>query len=392
MAGKNVGEKKRKKRPVAIRAALIGVVGAVVVAFIGVVANPLKKELPSRVVVTLEERRQVPLRSFLEISKPCVVSPDTDGTDWGYTEPPEIQVRVSSSNRVDEDALSGQCGKPRLYNGMSLPYIDKKDIDVRKRLGGRSLTGTFHSESHIRSINPRSPHGVYKTVFRVMDPRGADSRSSELEFNYVYKENFKTLDEVLTSHAPGFASMEGSYGGLEIRNYSKSGRYVSADLKQEFDFETDFCIRGFFTIEYDNDLDPSGFDIALCDRWGEKLSVVLGDGALNSFSIKMIGERYRAGRVTVHSERISIGRSTKVHAVNNYFLIRVWQHGAENRCSLYIRRDDADFPQWLCVHERIIDRRKFDGKFTRIKLKLWKSGILKLYDFEVAEKPSGGVF
>ena len=39
------------------------------------------------------------------------------------------------------------------------------------------------------------------------------------------------------------------------------------------------------------------------------------------------------------------------------------------------------------VHERVIDTSIFDDKFSRIKLKLWKAGVVKIYNLEVAELP-----
>ncbi|GAH81208.1 unnamed protein product, partial [marine sediment metagenome] len=190
-------------------------------------------------------------------------------------------------------------------------------------------------------------------------------------------------------YARDFESTGESYGGLRIRNYSKAGRFVSADLNQEFDFKTNFRISGFFTIEHDNALDPSGFDIALCDKWGEKLSIVLGDGRMNAFSIKMIGEKYGAQPVTARSENIRIWPTTHEGPVYNHFLIQIWQHGGETRCSLYVNRDTPDFSQSSFVHERIVDPRMFSGAIRHIKFKLWKAGILKLYNFEVAELRGG---
>ncbi len=81
------------------------------------------------------------------------------------------------------------------------------------------------------------------------------------------------------------------------------------DLNQEFDFKTGFCINGIFTLESNDHLNPCSFDISLCDRWGEKLSVIFADGLLNDFTIKKLGEKHGKGEVTKKSGKFKIALS-----------------------------------------------------------------------------------
>ena len=367
---------------VAIQVALIGVIGTSMAAIIGVVGKCRWEKPPLSLTPGIP-----PSKYILELSKP-VINPDTKLPDGRCIEAPKISVVAKSSNCLDKDAIEARCGKVGKHQeGEALLFVDRENIDVKGELGGRRLVATFDSKSFITEQYRRTPHGLYRAEFTVFDPRKVSEAISKIEFNYVYKEDFRELSRVLRRINTGLMSILEDHGGLEIKNWNKKGHFVSADLQQEFGFKTNFYIRGFFTVEFKDTYDPSGLDIAICDRWGEKLSVVLADGRLDTFSIKMVGERYGDKGVTARSETISIGRTVGKNIVNNFFKIWIWEHGGKVRCSLYVQHDSPSFVNDSCVHERVIDTSKFLDKFTRIKLKLWKAGVVKLYNLEVAEVP-----
>lgn len=338
----------------------------------------------------IEEPPLIPLQAHneycLDLSPPTISS-NVKLPDGSCIEEPTIGVVALCSNPLEDDAICARIGKPRLHED-TLPMVPRENINVKSQLNGNRLVAEVDSESFIRKQYKSTPHGLYRVEFDVFDPCNSGHASSKIEFNYVYKENFIEPQKVLIAGLENVKNIPDQHGGLEIRNWSKHGNFVSAKLKQDFDFNTNFCITGFFTVEYENELDPSGFDICLCDRWGEKLSIVLADGGLNAFSIKMKDEERKDKDVLKMLDKPRIGRTTKENTVFNYFKILIWQHKGQSRCSLYVQSGSPAFRQDSLVHERVIDTSYFSKSFARITLKLWKTGILKLYNLEVAEVPS----
>jgi hypothetical protein len=362
------------KSKIAITVALIGLIGSVLPAIINMFGGSGLTGLSSEQQVTLN---------------PPVVFPDAKLPDGRCIKEPKIEVVAESSHPLEEEAICARIGKPRWYKEeKTLPLVPRENFTVKKELGGKRLVGTLDSDAFIKEQYESTPHGLYRVEFEITNPSiKPEKASSEVEFNYIYKEDFRELDKVIDADFKNFKNIEGIDGGLEINNRSESGTFVSAKLKQDFDFKTDFYVSGFFTMEFENPRDPSGFDICLCDRWGEQLSVVFADGGLNAFSIKMRGEKFKGSGVLVRSNTTAIERTTADNTVYNYFKIRIWQDGRHSRCSLYVQSKGSDFRGVPPVHERIIDTSVFGEKCTRIMLKLWKAGILKLYNLEVAETP-----
>jgi hypothetical protein len=322
----------------------------------------------------------------LMLSKP-VVNPDSQIEDRHCVKPPSIELVANCTNCLEKDAIETRCGKPRLHQEGEFPYVPKENLFVEEQLGGHRLVARLDTAPFILSHYPRSPHGLYQMEFKVFDPSKPYEAVSKIEFNYIYKEDFRNLSKAILRSDKEFRSITQSPGGLEIRNLSQQGYFVSGDLNQEFDFKTNFYICGFFTIEFQDPHNPSGLDIAFCDRWGEKLCVVFADGRLDTFSIKMADDKYGDNGVTIRSSKISIGRTVSENPIYNFFKIWIWEHEGESRCTLYVQRNSPVFTPESCVYERKIDTSRFLGKFTRIKLKLWKSGVVKLYDLEVGEVP-----
>lgn len=356
--------------------ALIGFLGDVLVPFIekGGTENQEKPLLP---------RFQVTHEYFLELSQ-IELSSDATLNDSRFFKAPKMKVVTTCRNSLEDDSVCVRIGKPRLHEN-TLPLVPRDYLKVESEFGGRRLVTSLDSKPFIREQYKSTPHGIYRVEFEAFDPCKPNPITRMIEFNYVYKEDFMKPHKVLNFKSQKYGSIAAINGGLEIRKWSTKEKFVSAYLNQEFDFKTNYCISGFFILEFEDDFEPGGFDIAICDKWGEKLSVVFADGPLNAFSIKMHGDEYRKKEATERSRTTRVGCSKMGKTINNFFKIRIWQDGYENRCTLYFQQESPNFRPESCVHERIIDASKFIGKFIKIRLKLWKPGVLKLYNFEVAE-------
>ena len=338
------------------------------------------------VIPTVPKSVSAEIPFFLELDDPIVVWPKMQGSEYGYTKPPKIQIVGRSSNPLTEDAMCAQCGKASLYEGPSLPEVCDEAKNCELGLSSRRLITIFDSGAFIRSEHPKAPHGQYRGVFKLVDQIRPENRSKSFSFNYVYQEDFRDLMKALSPKMGEFTHISGIFAGLQITNLTVDRRFVYAYLNQEFDFKSDFCIVGFFTMESESRSNPCSFDISFCDKWGEKLSVIFADGPLNAFTIKMAGEEYGEEGMTNRSEKIRIALSTGNDVVKNFFKIRFWQHEKQTRCSLYLRHNSPVLKCDSPVHERVVNPSVFLQHFTRIHFKLWKVGVIKLYNLEVAEE------
>jgi hypothetical protein len=323
----------------------------------------------------------------IKVSKPVVIYQETEKTAYGYTSPPKIQVTAQSHNPFTTDTIFANCGK--LRSGSEFQVVPPQNFSVEQRDQGHMMVTTLNTNSFIHSLNTDSPHGWYKAIFKITDPARDNNSSTELEFNYVYKEGFRHLEKVLIPETRGFTNVPENGGGLSVHNLRKGQGYVSALLKQKFDFKTNFCITGFFTVLSKDTTRPTGLDIALCDRWGEKLSFVFADGHFDAFSIKVMRDKYGKGETTNRNYKNGprIIPSTDANMIPNFFKIEMVNFNNQSRCRLYVKQYDSDFDPNSIAHERFISTSVFAGTFTTINFKLWQSGIVKLYDFEVAELP-----
>jgi hypothetical protein len=113
---------------------------------------------------------------------------------------------------------------------------------------------------------------------------------------------------------------------------------------------------------------------------------MLADGHLNGFVIKIGNEKIGEKNVKVRSETTSVLRSTEIETVRNYFKVCVRQEAAGHLIQVFLSPEKADFGVNSLAHKRLIEDSKFYGSFTTIKIRLWKAGVVKLYDFTVAEE------
>jgi len=362
----------------------MGAGAIVLVAIIGLF-TPLKPERVLPVMVQTHNAPIYPNKSLrpikcVKLKVPTLLCDEVENPGNRCPKPPKIEIVTESDNPLKEDAIYARCGKPRIYHDSVLPCVKKEHMSWEQSNGGCVLIGQLSTGLAMRELYSQTPHGIYNTVFAYGEP-GGDSK--EIGFNYVYKEDFKRFKYAITPKTNGFGNISGNSGGLEIKNHRN--RCMSADLNQNFDFKTNFYIRGYFTLEFDKASGVNGLEIALCDKWGEKVSVVIPDGGLNNFSIKMKDEDRSKKGVMVRSDKIRVIKSTKENTIYNYFEIRIWENAGKNLCSLYVQPKYPNLGAESLVHERVMNPGKFEGEFTRIKLRVWKTGVVKLYDFEIGE-------
>jgi hypothetical protein len=320
-----------------------------------------------------------------DMEKPVVIWPKKAGSKYGFTQPPNIQIAGICSDRLQQDALCVQCDKSQVDKSSSLEEVEKQYIKILDKAGGKRLVAVFDSGSFISSSKSyaHTPHGCYTVLFKLVAQGHQGELCERFPFNYVYKENFKDLSKVLVTKDE-FISIPEPNEGLEMC-VIHGERRVSTNLTQKFDFKTDFCILGTFTVEFKDPHDPSSLDIAVCDAWGEKLSIVFADGLLNTFSIKAWGEHHGEGDVTFEGATIGVGRTIGDKRIANCFEIHVREQRGRTRCSLYLRHNSPILKGDIPIHSRLIDNLQFLTDFTHISLKLRKPGTVKLYDFEVAK-------
>lgn len=356
-------------------AIFLGILGLIGALFSGLVTN---------LVLRRPKKAIVPLVSVLELTKPTSPSPRV--SDHVYATPPVLEVTATSSATLDPNAIAVRLGKPRLHKEEPLPDVPRENFTIRWSHPGRRLVVILNTGPIIHSLYPLTPHGLYRVEFLLADETGQTTRSSITEFTYVYQPDFKELEGVLVPKDEGFASISGTLTGLEIRNSSTSGGYISADLVQEFDFKTNLCISGCFTMEFEDVSKPCGLDIALCDEWGiPRLSFVLPDGPLDVFAIKVGNEKPIWGKVRVRARNTKIGRTTEEEVVFNSFRISVSRQGGGTLCSLYTNPQTADFSPDYRAHERLLHGPVLEGRYMQVQLRVWKKGVIRLYGFTVAE-------
>ncbi len=324
--------------------------------------------------------------SWSMLNEPIVVWPKHEDSKYGYTAPPKLQIECECSDSLEQDVLWIQCDKSRVIKGSSMEEVESKHIAIVPKAGDRRLVATFDVNSFIVSSPAYSgtPHGYYRGFVKMITQQKPEGHKKDFIFNYVYQENFSRLSDVLSTSDEEFVSIPEFDGGLEMK-VLEGKRRVSSNLIQKFDFKTNFCILGIFTVEFEKTNDPSSLDISVCDKWGEKLAVIFADGNLNTFSIKLKDEKRGEHDVTLERARTGVGRTMKGENIFNYFEIHVEQFGYRKKCSLFLRHNGpiqrGDSP----VHSRWVDDLEFLTKFTRINIKLRKPGRVKLYDFEVAQ-------
>lgn len=322
----------------------------------------------------------------LELSRPAV-QPGARLADGRFIKPPVIEVVAKCVNCLDPNAIHARCGKLRDHEpeGM-LPFVPREYLEIVEELGGHILHGDFKSQLFIADRYRLTPHGRYQAQFSVFDPCKPKTVAEFTEFNYIYLAPFGDMSEALSSSRTGLESTSSDPAGLRIET-PVSERMLYAYLRQRFDFTTNFCISGFFTIQCDDSSNPCSFDVSVGDRWVEKVSVIFADGPLNAFTIRVQDESKGEGKMRRKSDSLKVGLSTSGHTVRNYFRISFCQYGYKTKCSVFFRPNGPISAGEPAIHERLVDLSAFSTDDVRIHLKLWKAGVVEVYDFVVAETP-----
>jgi hypothetical protein len=317
---------------------------------------------------------------------PVVIQRGGEVTSYGYTVPPRIQIAADDEEGFHQDAIRAYLGKVSQH-GKTLPPVRPTAFKVDLARNSKSLTAELDTATLLPSLYER-PYGYYDMQVDVSDVSNILTRQ-QCRFSYTYKESFLPLEKAVVPHAAGFKNIR-DIGGMMVQNTSTRGGFCSADLRQRFDFKTNFVVHGFFTIKNGNGGKPATFNIDFLDGWGERIAVLLADGNSTTYTLKVYGEQWGP---LITFDASTMGRH-EIDVVNdgrtlNYFMIHVTKHSeGKSRWSLFVGRKQPDPEKDLYAHSRLIDDAALGSGSLGIKFKLWGTGILSLYEFEVAELPS----
>lgn len=203
-------------------------------------------------------------------------------------------------------------------------------------------------------------------------------------FNHYWHEQFLDMYKAITpNNNNSFEPIANKYGGLCILNTTGQGGYISADINQAFDFITNYEIYGSFNVFPVDKGTPCGLDIVVCnERNCEILSVILGEGQLNGFAIKFMGETLKDKDVKTNSNDRCI--SLDNNCMVNYFKISITDDCNGILCRIFLDQQNSLGPKSK-VHERFFPQGFPSRRMTRIKIKMWQAGYIELYDLNLSE-------
>jgi hypothetical protein len=336
-------------------------------------------------------KRDEPVPQFatrVELTKPAPVSGNI--YDSIFTSPPLIEVTADGDIPLEPGNLAVRFGKIHLHKVFPLREVESEFISFRQRDHGCRITAILDTAALIEFWYPDTPHGLYRAEFVLSCHNGTGTCSTEMEFNYAYVEDFKELEKAIVTNDKGFNNTHGNVNGLEIDSKDTVAACISAGIIQQFDFKTNFYISGFFTMELEDRSTPCGLDVVIFDKsqW-LRLSTVLVDGHVNGFSMKTLGEKIGGKHVKVRCSRTRVIPTTEKRKVYNYFLICILKVDGGHLCTLYVNPELPEFGPNTRAHERLLSDSVFRGSGTRIELRLWRAGVVNLYDLRVAELVQG---
>ncbi len=310
-----------------------------------------------------------------QMEKPVVVHPTP--LRRGYAEPPVIQVTATSDCPLRPDSVAGHLGKVRIYANTAIPQFPGDRLSPMFRKTSRELVLDVDTARIIDDMYPETPHGLYRLEFTLADDRSPVACETHIDFNYIYSEDFTSLGRALVFQQAGFSTMP--EGGLEIQNYSTSGGYISARLNRAFDFTTDFFVLGCFSMECEDTNDPPGLDIAFLDERGvSRLSIVFVEGRFDTIAIKSRADKTSVEGISPRRRRAIVIPSMADCPVDNDFLILVTKQPRGHLCCVHVGMGAHEATRDSFVHHRLIETHVLDRSQTRVDLRLWKSGTVRL--------------
>ena len=305
-----------------------------------------------------------------------------------------MKVTAEDDRAFPVDAVQVYLRRARVPDKRALAYVNPAHLELLRRHEGRTLVVTLRTAPVIRLAFPR-PYGFYLVTFELKDADGATA-THNMSFGYVMSQEqlgsatwlFNDTSFLQQQKTRVFKYAPGD--GLRINPYSRRGGFVSADLAKAFDFTSDFCIWGRFTIAHADPNSPSALDIGFCDRRGERVAAILGDGGSTRFSLKTVDDEFDDESVNVNTA-LSGKAKSRIMAdghTQNHFCVCVRRHNASSSLwSLYVSRNEADPDRDFPAHYRLIPNHFISKGPLSLNLKAWRRGTVTLSCFNVAELP-----
>ena len=239
----------------------------------------------------------------------------------------------------------------------------------------------------IEERHPRWPHGAFVT--EVKAPEASLAGTKNFLFNYVYTSGSQTRGLMLQPIDNNAFSVD-EQGVVTIRKDANTREgIVTAKLTQPFDFKTEFCVRGFFTVRVpENDL-PVGFEVSLRDTYSEQVTVIFADAHWYAHSIKlqMQSDRWRTYRFGDREAGLEVRRASLLSRASpdrNYFAIEIRRQTAKiSECTVRLAPDPVESDTQPVASRAFLTSRLGEGD-TVVHLRLWNPAVVMLYDLEVA--------
>ena len=308
-----------------------------------------------------------------------------------YTYPPEMEAVADDDEPLSRKALQMYVMRtvfcPRRKGQATA--IPNKYMEFRAENGKRRLIGIPDMP---RLLSTKTPFGRYVAWAAIVDRRGVRSVSQKVKFDYVFRTTFEPMEVFLTpDDNTAFSSSKDC--GLKIVNSTLMNGSVSGVLRQAFDQNTNLAIMGRFTIK-SLPRNPAGLEVNLGNmingRIVGKIAFIFPD-AQGHVAIKFLEERRMStdvvGKLPERS-RIKTDGSTPY-----YFIIQiVKERSGVSRYEIYISNTPlTDVIVNPAAHSPLHMRRYSTSKLldglTRIRIRAWRKGVIRLHYLEVFELP-----
>ncbi len=307
------------------------------------------------------------------------------GLAYGHSSPPTLRITVEDDHPFPKDPVQVHVRRARPAHRTDGSYAHLKHVQLLRGREDKMLTAILRTAPLVRDAFPK-PHGVYLVAFEFKDADGATATHS-MSFGYV------ATQEMLKGTLWQFNDTAFEYvpsAGLRIHPYSRRGGFVSADVAIAFGFKSDFAVWGRFTIVYADPNRPAALDVDFCDRRGERVAAIFGDGGPTRFSLKRYDEAFGDIPVNIDAAVPDKPRPQIVAdgKTDNYFCIYVrHQNSLTSLWSIYIGQSEPDPEHDLPVHCRLIPNHVVSKGPLLLNLKAWRRGRITLSSFNIAELP-----
>lgn len=300
---------------------------------------------------------------------------------YGFWAPPIVEASIEGDGR--KPTVEGVFRKVRAGKAAEPLAVDNLRVN---QVEASLWHAAFDTGDLIRRYFSDFPHGNYETTVVV---KGTVSSQITTNVNYLYRLPLESRRDTLRSSLPGACRIE---DGLDLEFVCKSRtNSVWALLSQEFEFKQNFLVRGAFTIKptiQGVEYSPA-LDVTLGDQWGDRVSVILGEDGGESYSIKYMTEPVRR---TGAQDRRNKGEDSehkiaKDGVTTNSFEIRFVREAGSDllQCSVFI---GTVLRSAAPVFSRLLPGNCLDVGPTRVRLKVWKSGVVRISNLEVGEIPT----